>query len=126
MHVLLQLRHKDLEVYKVSFELLDECYKLIAVFPKEEKHSLAQQIRRASVSVLLNIAEGSSRISLIERKRFFEIARGSVVEVDTAFQIALHLNYVTELHLEKITLALRESFKKLSTMIKTLSAMTHK
>ena len=54
---------------------------------------MVQQIRRAALSVHLNIAEGCSRKSLIERKRFFEVSRGSVIEIDTALDIAIGLMY---------------------------------
>jgi len=62
-------------------------------FPPDEKYAMVQQIRRAAVSVHLNIAEGCSRRSRAERKRYFEIARGSVIEVDTAIDIAHKLHY---------------------------------
>jgi four helix bundle protein len=53
---------------------------------------MVQQIRRAAMSVHLNIAEGCSRKSIVERRRFFEIARGSVIEIDTAIGIAHKLH----------------------------------
>ena len=52
---------------------------------------MIQQIRRAALSVVLNIAEGCSRKSEAERKRFFEISRGSLIEIDAAFDIANEL-----------------------------------
>lgn len=113
----LELAHTRLNVYKFSEELVLECYRLTTHFPQEEKFSLVQQIRRASVSVLLNIAEGCSRKSQAERKRFFEIARGSVIEVDTAIGIAYKLSYVSESHLEKIREQIVNTFKLLSGMI---------
>jgi four helix bundle protein len=54
--------------------------------PPEEKFNMVQQIRRAALSVKLNLAEGSTRRSEAERKRYLEIARGSVVEIDAAFR----------------------------------------
>jgi four helix bundle protein len=51
----------------------------------EERFALAQQIRRAALSVHLNIAEGCSRKSETERKRFFEVSRGSIIEIDAGF-----------------------------------------
>ncbi len=52
---------------------------------------MVQQIRREALSAHLNLAEGASRKSINERKRYFEIARGSVIEVDTAIEIAFEL-----------------------------------
>ena len=74
--MLLELTHKRLKVYEKSLDLLSECYVLTGLFPTDEKYNLVKQIRRAALSVLLNIAEGSSRITVPDRKRFFEIARG--------------------------------------------------
>src|SRR5436305_10437857 len=92
----LKLGHTKLIVYQFSQDLVLECYKITKLFPSEEKFALVQQIRRAAVSVHLNIAEGSSRKSKAERVRYFEIARGSVIEIDTAIAIAHGLSYVTK------------------------------
>src|SRR5215213_7223714 len=70
-----------------------DCYKATASFPQEEKFALTQQIRKAAFSVFLNIAEGYSRKLLLERKRFFEISRGSLNEVDAALDVATDLGY---------------------------------
>lgn len=81
----LELAHTKLVIFHKSKALVIECYRLSRVFPQDEKFGMVQQIRRASTSVHLNIAESCSRRSLNERKRFFEISRGSLIEVDTAF-----------------------------------------
>src|SRR6476620_6836232 len=89
----IQLNHQKLQVYSSSIRLITECYKFTQQLPAEERFALVTQIRRAALSVHLNIAEGASRNSRIERKRFFEIARGSVIEIDAAFDVAKHLGY---------------------------------
>ena len=66
------------------------------LFPTEEKFDMVQQIRRAALSVHLNITEGCSRKSKIERIRYFEIAIGSVIEIDSALDIAFKLSYSTK------------------------------
>ena len=73
----LQLAHTRLDVFNFSHELALECYNVTRLFPDNEKFAMVQQIRRAALSVHLNIAEGCSRKSITERRRFFEIARGS-------------------------------------------------
>jgi len=78
---------------------------------------MVQQIRRAALSVHLNIAEGCSRKSGAERKRFFEISRGSVIEVDTAVDIAHDLNYKTEEQLQTLGRYLINTFKQLTGLI---------
>jgi four helix bundle protein len=89
----LELAHTKLDVFKISREFTLLCYKETKAFPSEEKFAMVSQIRRAALSVHLNIAEGSSRKSEKERKRFYEIARGSLVEVDTALGLAVQLKY---------------------------------
>lgn len=80
----LQLAHTKLDIFQASKSLTLECYRITKLFPQEEKFAMVQQIRRAALSVHLNIAEGCSRKSATERKRFYEISRGSVIEIDTA------------------------------------------
>ncbi|MEO6670052.1 MAG: four helix bundle protein [Ferruginibacter sp.] len=89
----LSLNHQKLEVYSASQEFVAECYRFSNYLPVEEKFGMISQIRRAALSVHLNIAEGSSRRSPAERKRYFEISRGSLIEIDAAFDIADKLNY---------------------------------
>lgn len=84
----LQLNHQKLEIYAASRQLMMECYKLTMQLPAEEKFGMISQIRTAALSVHLNIAEGASRKSETERKRYFEIARGSVIEIDAALDAA--------------------------------------
>ena len=66
--IMLNLSHKNLEVYKMSLKLIEEVYKATKSFPKEELYVLVSQIRRAAISVCSNIAEGASRISKKEKK----------------------------------------------------------
>ena len=113
----LELSHTKLNVYQSSQELILECYKVTKQFPTEEKFAMIQQIRRAALSVHLNIAEGCSRKSKAERSRFFEIARGAVIEIDTAIGLAHQLNYVDRKNLEPIGNSIIKTFKLLSGMI---------
>jgi len=93
------------------------CYKETKVFPSEEKFGIVRQIRRAALSVHLNIAEGCSRKSAAERKRFYEVARGSLVEIDTAFDIAVGLSYVAKEDLKELGVLVIRIFKMISNMI---------
>lgn len=114
---MLHLKHTKLDVYQVARQLVKETYILTASFPNEEKFSLTLQIRRAAMSIKLNIAEGSSRKSSIERKRYYEIARGSVIELDAAFESALDLQFITSDKLYSVeTLAVR-CFSMLTAML---------
>ena len=113
----LQLSHTKKPIYRDSKELVAECYRLTAFFPKEEKFAMVSQIRRAALSVHLNIAEGCSRRSEAERKRYFEIARGSVIEVDAAIGVAFKLDFCKLESLSKLEVLLLSCFKQLSALI---------
>lgn len=120
----LQLTHTKLDIYKVSRAFVLDCYRITKEFPAEERYAMVQQIRRAALSVHLNIAEGCSRKSPAERKRFFEVSRGSVIEVDTALDIANELNYCSPELLNTLGEKLIITFKQLSGMI-GISTTTH-
>lgn len=120
--MLLQLSHKNLEVYNISLKLIKEIYKVTATFPREEQYVLISQIRRAAVSVCSNIAEGASRISKREKKRFYEISRSSLVEIDTQFEIAIALQYYKRGQIEELEQYLESIFRMLSKMIDNLNS----
>jgi four helix bundle protein len=113
----LQLKHKSLETYKAVRELTKDVYRISMQLPSEEKFNMVQQIRRAALSVKLNLAEGSTRKSDIERRRYLEIARGSVVEIDAALETAVDLNYYSIEELEFTGELLNKCFAMLSKMI---------
>ena len=115
---MLNLAHKKLEVWKKSLILVSEVYKLTQSFPREEQFGLTSQLRRASVSVISNIAEGFARSSEIETKRFLEIARSSLVEVDTQIEIAIKLNYLNEKDIIDLTESSNHIFAMLTKLIK--------
>lgn len=119
--MILSLHHKNLELYQVTRKFVQECYLLTETFPVIEKFNLVQQINRAALSVILNIAEGASRKSSIERKRLYEIARGSLIEIDTALQVSFDLHYVNEAEVERIRPLMKSSFNILSRMIKFIA-----
>ena len=113
----LALGHTKLTVYKHSKALVFECYRITRCFPVDERFAMVQQIRRAALSVHLNLAEGALRRSVIERKRFFEISRGSVIEIDTAFGIAFSLEYVMSDQMKHLSKLIINTFKLLTGMI---------
>lgn len=113
----LQLAHTKLNVYHQTRKFTLESYKLTKLFPPDERFAMVQQIRRAALSAHLNLAEGASRKSINERKRYFEIARGSVIEVDAAIGIAFELEYVTMNELEVLGKAIIDTFKLLTGLI---------
>ena len=115
----LHLNHQKLVVCNFSRAFVLECYKLVKTFPPDEKFILSAQIRRAALSVHLNISEGASRKSPSERKRFYEIARGSLIEIDAALDISTDLKYCGKKDIEQLGFLMTECFKILSGLIKS-------
>ncbi|NND69280.1 MAG: four helix bundle protein [Halioglobus sp.] len=92
--------YKDLVAWEVSIDLVTEIYAITASFPQHEKYGLASQLRRASVSVPSNIAEGAARHTKREFVNYLYIVRGSLAELQTQLLIASRLGYlesITEL-----------------------------
>lgn len=113
----LQLNHTKKDVFTASRGFVLECYRVTRDFPVDERFAMVQQIRRAALSTHLNVAEGCTRKSETERKRFYEVARGSVVEVDTALDIACELQYKTPDQLQRLGILLVSTFKQLCGLI---------
>ena len=90
--------YKDLDAWKESMKLVQLVYELTQDFPNEEKFGLVSQLRRASVSIPSNIAEGQSRNSNKDYKRFVEIALGSSLELETQLIIASRLKLIKPDH----------------------------
>jgi len=88
----IKLNHQSLKIYEAIRELTKEVYAVSMNLPPEEKFNMIQQMRRAALSAKLNLAEGSTRKSPNERRRFYEVARGSVVEIDAVLETAIDLN----------------------------------
>ncbi|HAE14291.1 MAG: four helix bundle protein [Chitinophagales bacterium] len=116
----LNLAHTKLDVYRSTRRFVMDCYRLTADLPEEEKYNLSMQIRRAALSVHLNLAEGASRKSISERKRYFEISRGSVVEVDAALDIADDLYSLNHELLITLEQSMKSTFRGLSGLIRTI------
>lgn len=114
----LQLSHTKLNAFEIIRQFVNESYKMTPHFPNEEKYAMAQQLRRAALSVYLNFAEGSSRFSKIEKCRFYEISRSSLVEVDTILDIASDQKYITKDTSDNYGELIVNCFKYLSALIK--------
>src|SRR6185503_16965972 len=99
------MKHKnyqELIVWQKSMDLVEEVYKSSRDFPREEVYGLTSQIRRASVSIPSNIAEGQGRRTTSDFLRHLSIAYGSLREVETQILIARRLKYVAQARLEGV------------------------
>jgi four helix bundle protein len=96
------ITHKDLDIWKMGIELVEEVYKITAEFPKEEIYGLTNQMRRASVSIPSNISEGAARSSKKEFIKFLYVALSSLAELETQVLISEKLGYLTNHNLMEL------------------------
>jgi four helix bundle protein len=94
--------YKNLNVYQDAKSLVVDVYKLLKLFPTEEKYALCDQIRRAVISITSNIAEGMNRMSDKEKTHFLGIAYASMMEVDSQLDVSVELGYLTQEQYNKI------------------------
>jgi four helix bundle protein len=113
----LHLSHTKLEIFGVTKALTTQCYLLSSQLPVEERFSMASQLKRAALSVHLNNPERCSRKSLAKRKRFSEVSRSSLVEVDTIIDMALEMNYINKESVEELGRLIILAFKLLTGLI---------
>lgn len=88
--------HKNMDVWKLSMDLVTNVYELTTKYPTEERYGLAQQMRRAAVSIPSNIAEGAARKSPKEFIQFLHISLGSLSELETQLEISKRLGFIRE------------------------------
>ena len=98
-----QFRFQRLEVWQQARALNKSIYSLSGRFPSSELYALTSQVRRASISVSSNIAEGSGRNSDADFAHFLEIAYASLMEVISQLYLALDQSYISEKQLEVIS-----------------------
>ncbi|XOV92298.1 MAG: four helix bundle protein [Bacteroidota bacterium] len=111
--------YKKYGVWQDSIQLTSQIYELTRSFPDDEKFGLTNQIRRATISIASNIAEGASRSSTKDFSRFLEIAQGSSFEVDTQLLIAKNLSLITESDFNTLS-------EKISSIGKQISGLKRK
>ena len=87
--------YRRLIAYEKAKEVVKHTYKLLKKFPTEERYAMCDQLRRASISITSNIAEGINRFSVKDKSHFIEMAFGSLMEVSSQFEIAEELGFIT-------------------------------
>ena len=87
--------YRRLDVYQNAKQLAIDVHELLKCFPQEERFALTDQLRRASTSIMFNIAEGFGRYTNKDRIRFLDIANGSLMEVSSELDLALSYQYLT-------------------------------
>ena len=110
---------KSLHCWQRSRVFCSNIYKVTSSFPAEERYGLTSQIRRATVSVSSNIAEGTSRSSSRDFARFLEIAIGSAVEVETQLILSHDLSFIDDHNYSELS-------KEVNVIIKQIRALRNK
>lgn len=113
---------QDLKVWQRAIDLTVCIYRFTQNFPKEETYGLISQLRRASVSVASNIAEGRGRLNTGEFRQFLGVALGSIFEVKTQLIVARRLEMATPVAINEATSLSEEVSKMLTSFIQTLSS----
>ena len=113
--------YRDLEIWKRGIALVENIYSVTKLFPREELYGLTSQIRRSSVSIPSNIAEGFARSSGKEYKQFLFITLGSCAELSTQLTISLKLGYLEEVDSKKLLNEIEEISKMTMSLIKKLN-----
>ena len=116
---------RQLRVWQQGVELCVEAHRLAKRLPVEERFGLASQMRSAAASVTANIAEGNSRDHLGEYLRFLSIARGSLMELDNHFELALRLGYLSPRDLANAANLLSQVRRLLFRLIQSLRSHSH-
>jgi four helix bundle protein len=109
--------YRKLIAYQKAKEVVKRTYKLLKKFPEEERFAMCDQLRRASVSVTSNIAEGVNRFSLKDKARFIEIAYGSLMEVSSQLEIAEELGFITTSDRQNMDQLIEEDARLLSGLL---------
>lgn len=116
---------KELLVWQKSINFVIEIYKETESFPKSEMYGLVSQIKRATVSIASNIAEGNSRRSVPDYVQFLRISRGSCAEVETQLIISKNLGFLNEEKSLKLNQDITEISKMLNCLINSLKQSTN-
>jgi len=112
-------KHQELDVWNDAIDLVERIYRLTATFPADERYGLSSQLRRAAVAIPSNLAEGAARSSRREFLRFLDIARSSLVEIETQIVIARRLAMAPyEANLDG---SLERVFARLSALIRKIA-----
>jgi len=116
--------YRKLIAYQKAKEVVKHTYKLLKKFPAEERYAMSDQLRRASVSISSNIAEGINRYSVKDKSHFIEMSYGSLMEVSSQFEIAEELGYITAEERLSMDQLIEEVARLLSGLQKTYKPST--
>ena len=116
--------YRKLIAYQKAKDVVKETYRLLKKFPSEERFAMCSQLRRASVSITSNIAEGVNRYSVKDKSHFIEMAYGSLMEVSSQFEIAEELGYISSDDQLRMDQLVDEVARLLSGLLKSFNKPT--
>lgn len=116
--------YRHLIVWQKAKELVLKIYHILKRFPREEIYVLSAQMKRSAISVASNIAEGNQRRWEKDKLRLFNIAQGSLIELDCQLELALELNFLTEDEYREALEVLNKTGYLLTRLIQSKSAPT--
>jgi four helix bundle protein len=112
--------YKDLKVWQKAYKLCINIYKITSNFPTEEIYCLTSQIRRSSISIPSNTAEGYGRGTIKEYIRFLYVAYGSYCELETQLLLSYDLGYMIQENEDELLENAKEVERMLKALIKSL------
>ena len=113
---------RQLKVWEKSHQPALAIYKITAKFPKEELYGLTSQVRRASMSIPTNIAEGCGRNTDADFARFLQMAMGSASETEYQLLLSLDLGFLNKEQYDKLNPDVTEVKRMLASLLRTLRA----
>lgn len=116
--------YRKLIAYQKGKEMVKRTYQLLKKFPSEERYAMCDQLRRASVSITSNIAEGINRFSVKDKAHFVEMAYGSLMEVSSQFEIAEELGYISSEDRLSMDILVEEEARLLSGLLNSYKPST--
>ena len=116
--------YRTLIAYQKGKEVVKRTYQLLKKFPAEERYAMCDQLRRASVSITSNIAEGINRFSVKDKAHFVEMAYGSLMEVSSQFEIAEELGYISSEDRLSMDILVEEEARLLSGLLNSYKPST--
>jgi four helix bundle protein len=116
--------YRKLIAYQKGKEVVKRTYQLLKKFPAEERYAMCDQLRRASVSISSNIAEGINRFSVKDKAHFVEMAYGSLMEVSSQFEIAEELGYISSEDRLSMDMLIEEEARLLSGLLNSYKVPT--
>jgi len=115
-------RFEDLEVWQIGMQVVAEVYRLTRIFPKSETFALADQLKRASTSIVLNISEGSGQPTKKGFIVYIQRSKSSTLECVACVKVALQEQFVTQKDTIRLEKLLEQEYFKLIALSKSMSS----